>query len=129
LSWIKKTYYIKVRSEKIYVEKGLFDVFNRIRRKQSYSNNKYRANTISLKENDEFDLVFFVEEEAVKNVLVEQLLDAVAGLSERDKALIQAYYFEGKTERQIAEQLGIAQTTVNYRKEQIIGKLKKMIGS
>ncbi len=129
MSWIKKTYYIKVRSEKIYVEKGLFDVFNRIRRKQSYSNNKYRANTISLKENDEFDLVFFVEEEAVKNVLVEQLLDAVAGLSERDKALIQAYYFEGKTERQIAEQLGIAQTTVNYRKEQIIGKLKKMIGS
>lgn len=35
-------YYIPAGRKKIYVEKSLFDEYNRLRRKQAYSNNKYR---------------------------------------------------------------------------------------
>lgn len=48
-------------------------------------------------------------------------------LSERQRQVIEAYYLQGKTEREIATDLGIAQQVVNIYKHRAIKKLHKAI--
>ena len=50
---MEKKRYIPVKGRKIYVEKELFDEYNRIRSRQCYHNNKYAAATCELKESDQ----------------------------------------------------------------------------
>ena len=50
---MEKKRYIPVKGRKIYVEKDLFDEYNRIRSRQCYHNNKYAAATCELKETDQ----------------------------------------------------------------------------
>ncbi|MBB6218677.1 RNA polymerase sigma factor (sigma-70 family) [Anaerosolibacter carboniphilus] len=48
------------------------------------------------------------------------------GLTERQKLLIEKYYFEGKTMREIGEELGIAKSTVSLTIKRAKEKLEKI---
>lgn len=51
----------------------------------------------------------------------------VAQLSERDRQVVQLYYFEGKTQQEIATILGIAKSTMSELLPRILLRLKKFL--
>ena len=68
-----------------------------------------------------------VEEEAVKNIMVEKLESVMDKLSSDEYELIQALYFRGLSERKWSVQTDIPQRTINDRKKKILKKLKKFL--
>lgn len=68
-----------------------------------------------------------VEDAVAENILTEQLHQCIAQLSETEQRLIQALFFEERTEREYAKALGISQKAVNKRKKQVIEKLRNLM--
>lgn len=71
----------------------------------------------------------FPHEESVENTVlhkleVDKLHTALAMLTPEEQALIQALFFEEKTERQYAEELGVYRNAIHVRKTRILKKLK-----
>ena len=58
---------------------------------------------------------------------VDKLHTALAMLTPEEQALIQALFFEEKTERQYAEELGVYRNAIHVRKTRILKKLKKLL--
>lgn len=76
----------------------------------------------------------FPHEESVENTVVhklevDKLHTALAMLAPEEQALIQALFFEEKTERQYAEELGVYRNAIHVRKTRILKKLKKLLES
>ena len=68
-----------------------------------------------------------LEDDVEKKLTLDKLREGVDRLSDREKLIIEKIYFEGFSERKLAEILSISQTTINYQKLQILNKLKKII--
>ena len=66
-----------------------------------------------------------VEDQAIANIMSAKLRRCLALLSEEDRKLIQAIYYEGLSEREVAKREGIPRMTVKYRLGQIVEKLQK----
>ena len=71
-------------------------------------------------------------EESVENTVlhkleVDKLHTALSMLAPEEQALIRALFFEEKTERQYAEELGVYRNAVHVRKTRILKKLKKLL--
>lgn len=65
-----------------------------------------------------------VEESAMTKEIHETLHRAVAALPRAERALIQAIYFDGLTEKEYAVSSGLSQQGVSYRLKKILSKLK-----
>ena len=65
-----------------------------------------------------------VVEDFEEKQLLECLHEALQKLNEKERQLIDYLYFDGLTERQTAEMLGISQPAVTKRKHKIIAKLR-----
>ena len=74
-----------------------------------------------------------VEGTALRAVMSDKLHDALLLLDEDEQALINALFFsnngDGMSEREYAETSGIPRKTVAYRREKVLGKLKKLLES
>lgn len=57
----------------------------------------------------------------------ERLQEALMQLDNTEYNLIKAIYFENKTVREYAKILGVSHGTIQYRKEQILKKLRKIL--
>lgn len=68
-----------------------------------------------------------VEEEVEKNILIENMLQAIAGLKKSDKKIIMWLYIDEMTTREIAEFLCVNQSTIVRRHALIIKKIKKFM--
>ena len=68
-----------------------------------------------------------LEEQAIRNVLAEQIGKAVKSLPPKDKRLIADLYVWEKSERQIAREYGISQNMVHKRKKQVLDQLKRLL--
>lgn len=68
-----------------------------------------------------------VEEEVFKKIIVEELYQALALLTDEEWELIKAIYYLEMSEREYAGILGISQNTVHKRKHGILKKLKKRL--
>lgn len=69
-----------------------------------------------------------VEEQAVNNIFVEQLIKSYDLLDEDELFIIQQLFYENKSRRELAELLGISHTAVNKRWDKLKSKLKKLLG-
>ena len=69
-----------------------------------------------------------VEEIVADKLLLEMLMDALDELTVEERGLIDAIYYDDLSERETARNVGVSQNTVNYRKNKILNKLKKIIG-
>ena len=66
--------------------------------------------------------------ETVANALmVDRLNAALSFLSEGERELIQALFFDGLSERAYAGKKGVSQTTIGRRKNKTLARLKKLI--
>lgn len=76
-------------------------------------------------ENTEFDLEADYAEEDSKNEMKERLHKAIMQLTPRQREMVRLVYFEGKTQKEVAEHFGIKQPTVQQAMKRIIAALKK----
>lgn len=68
-----------------------------------------------------------VAAEAVKNILTENLMDAIQCLSEEERLMIHRRYYDEMTETELAGIYGISQQAVSKRLRNVLEKLKKML--
>lgn len=64
------------------------------------------------------------EDRLIESMMLER---AIASLTDDERDLIDALFFEGMTEREYAAKIGIAQKNVNARKQRILEKLKTFL--
>ena len=53
--------------------------------------------------------------------------EAIRNLEEEEQYLIIQLFFMDRSERELAEELGLSQKAVNKRRHKILGKLKKFL--
>ena len=58
--------------------------------------------------------------------LLDSLLSALGRLDDDERGLIDALFYKNKTERELSEETGIPQKTINNRKRAIIKKLRNL---
>lgn len=68
-----------------------------------------------------------VMETAIRAVMLEKLNEALHTLTEDEKAIIHALFYQEISEVELAKQLGIARTTLQSRKYKILEKLKNLL--
>ena len=68
-----------------------------------------------------------VADTAVHAVMVDRLKTALLLLSDSERVLVNAIFFEGLSKREVGLRLGITQSVVNKRKAKILAKLRKII--
>lgn len=66
-----------------------------------------------------------VEETVLRKLQYEQLHKALSLLPDDERELIDRLFFQGQTEREAAEHMGIYRNAVHKRKNRILKKLKK----
>ena len=74
---------------------------------------------------DVVDIVLQNEEQAELTVHKQLLETALGLLSEEEKQLIQALFFDEMSTRQYAKQIGVYQRAVIYRRDKLLEKLRK----
>lgn len=65
-----------------------------------------------------------VEQEVQRKLRVEQIMDYLANLSPKDKAIIYAFYIEQKPLYEVAKDLGMKYKSVEARKARLIRKIR-----
>lgn len=95
------------------------------------TSSKYEAAVLECDGSDWSDsiMVDFLEEENAEMLADEELrrlYAAMGKLTERQREVIELYYFKGMTQQEISEELGICQQSVNRIMTQAIKKLKKV---
>ncbi len=132
------TYYLYVKGQKVEVSEEIYRAYVQPERKQRMR--EYRAkDNVSVtsvevmsekgfeiedtSQNFEADLI--ADEEHAEEL--SKLYAAIARLSERDRRVIQLYYFEGKTQQEIADILGIAKSTMSELLPRILLRLKNFL--
>ena len=68
-----------------------------------------------------------VEDMVLRKISAEKLYQALAELSEKEREMIVALFFEEKTERELAAVFGISQPAVHKQKNKILKKLKTFL--
>lgn len=66
------------------------------------------------------------EEEAMKNLMIEKVREALKTLSETEIKIIYGLFYEGKTGKMIAKELNVSEMAISKRKRTILKKLKNI---
>lgn len=69
-----------------------------------------------------------LEEEVMQKILLEKMQKSRETLSADDKLLLKLLYDQNKSQDEVSQMTGIAQSTISYRLEKIIKKLRKIMG-
>lgn len=68
-----------------------------------------------------------VAEEVAERMMMEKLKQSIDLLSDADRELIKALYFEGISEREYAQRMGVYHNAIHKRKIRILENLKKIL--
>ncbi len=130
-----KTYYLYVKGQRVEVSEQIYRAYVQPERKQRMR--EYRAKEkISVTSIEALSEKGFELEDGTKDfesALIEseeqseeltKLHAAIAQLSERDRQIIQLYYFDGKTQQEIAALFGISQQALQKSLVRISIRLK-----
>ena len=68
-----------------------------------------------------------VEDAVLRKLAEDDLRRALKKLTDEEYALVYALFYEGRTERDYAKELGVSQVAVHKRKQRILKKLKEIL--
>lgn len=136
----EKNYFIKVPGALVEVTEEVYLTYYRMRCRTSAQQEKDTYNGLtSYDALDTADMLGIesipdleapsVEDMVVDKLLREKLHRCLAQLPKAEQKLLHALYFDGLSERQVADGLGIHYMTLHSRKVAILRKLKKMMES
>ena len=131
----KEKYMIKIQGDLIEVSEDVYYAYFRMERQERWQEEKKQEHDVlsyDALDNDETvgsenvaDLTSpSMEEQAMSRELHERLHHAVEALPKAERELIRAIYFDGQTEKDYAETVGMSQTGISYRRRKILSKLK-----
>lgn len=134
----KKEYRIRISGKLVEVTKEVYLCYYRMQRRALFLEEKdgkhgvvyYSAMDTEETNGEEAipDLTSpYVEDVVTDKLMVEQLYRCISRLTESEKMLIEALYFQGKSEREWSAETGIPQKTINNRRLRLVGKLRKMM--
>ena len=133
-------YYITINGEKICVSEEVYSDYRKMRRYERTLAEKDSRNFV-LKYEDFADgeitgeeqiydfLQPSVEELALTNIIYHKLREAIEMLTQDERELITAIYFQGYSVHQLAKKSGAPYMTISCRKARILCKLKKILES
>ena len=65
-----------------------------------------------------------LDERIARKMMIEKLPEAISILSDEEKELVRQLYFNHLSERDFASVIGVPRTTISYRKEKVLKKLR-----
>lgn len=134
----KDVYYIKIRGALVQVTEDVYLEYFRTRRRWYAQGERDTYNNVvsyNAMDNEEMlgeEMIFDVASPSVEDLALDELLrkklhDCLAELSKPDQEMLQALYFDGLSERQLAQRLGIHHMTVHNQKVRLLGRLREMM--
>ena len=134
----KKKYQIKVQGQLVPVSKEVYLTYYRMRRHERHLQEKDQANgvfyysNLDTDETNGEDMIPDLVSQRVDDIITDKLMaeklhKCLACLSKDERDLIDALYFQRKTQVELEKETGIKQQTISYRERQIQIKLKKMM--
>ncbi len=130
-----KTYYLYVKGQKVEVSEEVYRAYVQPERKQRMREHraKEKISVMSLEALSEkgfeledgtqdFESGLIENEEHTEEI--SKLHAAIEQLSERDRQIVQLYFFESKTQQEIADVLGVSQQAVQKRLDKVLGRIK-----
>ena len=145
----EKIYRISIRGELVEVDKELYLFFYRSRRRLNYYEHDIKTEVAIRDENgeitgympskeDSLDRILesgadfcddgeSIEDLVIRKLMVEKLKQCLLLLEPDERRLIDARYFEGKTEMECAQMYDVNQSTISRRETKILAKLKSMM--
>lgn len=122
------TYYLRIKGKWIKVTKEVYAVYKNSYQKM-YREYQRSSDFVELTEYVESQYINAVNplDAIVLNDIKSVLFKAIKQLTIEEQQIIQLYFFDELSERQIASKLGISKTTFHYRKMKILEKLRKIV--
>lgn len=134
-----KKYIIKISGKLVEVTPEVYGEYYRMERYARYQEERDRPHGKTLYSNLDFNDILGeelipdqsalnTEDAAIAHIMIEKLHQCMEMLPDEDRELLNALYFEGKSERDYAKKLGISQKGVNKRRHAALAKMKKFMG-
>lgn len=132
----KINYYVNGTMVEIEVEDAFATTYNAMERESKKAAERHRwhkrKHLLRLDVIDEDDEILAssdegIEETAIKNEEYNSLHKALKTLLPQQQELIKKIYFEGKTQIEVAKELGITDAAVRNRLKKIFEKIKKVL--
>lgn len=132
----KDTFFISSCGVLMEVSQEFYKEYYRDRRRERYLDELEAMNVISFHSLDTEDFCGEeilidhsedVAEQVAHKMMVEKLTAVLPLLTDDERELIQAIYFDEMTEREYAEKTGVYRNAVHKRKVRILEKLKKLL--
>ena len=134
----KKEFYIRIKDELVEVTREVYLSYYRAKRcEQAQTEKEQRHRVLSY---DAFDTSSALgvemltdtasdepEDIVIAKLMTEKLHSCIAKLSSDERQLIYMLFFDGCSERETAQKLGISSMTVHNKKERILAKLLKFL--
>ena len=67
-----------------------------------------------------------VEDIVEDRMMLDVLYNALSRLSDEERVLVRALFYDGKAERTLADEIGVPHTTIHYQKNRLLKKLRKI---
>ena len=125
-----KSYYLYAFGQRVEVKKAVYCTYHQMLRRERYLEERDQKKgrilysdwdtPTAVGEEMLQDHQVWVEEQAIKNILLEQLWKEIARLPRQDQEILHLLFWEGLSERQAAECLGLPRMTLNYSKHRIL---------
>lgn len=134
----KEKYMIKIQGKLIEVSEDVYYAYFHMERQERTQEEKQQRNevlsydalddgeTVGVENIADFSTPS-MEEQVIAKELYKRLYHAVSALPRKERELISAIYFEGKTEREYAKQQGCSQNKVFKQRVKTLSKLKMFL--
>ena len=132
----KERYLLPTEGKMIEVTKAQYQSFYQHKRREKYLEERDRAHNLQHYSDLDTDEILGeemfsypeeigVEEKVINKMLLDTLLQCLRELPKEDQIVIQTLFYQNKTEREYAEELGLTQSTIHYHRNRIIAAIRK----
>jgi RNA polymerase sigma factor (sigma-70 family) len=127
-----KEYRIKVNGKEISVNEEVYYAFKRPAWKERKRRQVCEEKELSLEAFADagFEIPSgqaLVDEIVEDKLLLDMLSKALSELTDEERFLIDELFYQEKPERMVAKETGVSQNTVNYHKNRILEKLRRLL--
>ncbi len=127
-----KEYFIELNGRQIPVSKEVYYAFKRPAWKERKRRQVRAEKELSLEAFADagFEIPSgeaLVDEIVEDKLLLDMLSKALSELTEEERVLIDELFFNDKSEREIAREIGVSQPAIHKRRNRILEKLKKLM--